>query len=94
MALPIRLAWNLQMPRNKKSAILVLFASGFVCILFACLRVAQVAINAAKPGADDQPLDPTWLAIWGMVECSIGTANPSHYPDTVRCRLKLTSSQQ
>jgi len=73
MALPIRLTWNLQMPRSKKVAILLLFASGFVCILFACLRVAQVAINAAKPEADGQPLDPTWIAIWGMVECSIGS---------------------
>ena len=72
MGLPIRLTWNLKMARNKKNAILVLFASGIICILFAILRVAQVAINAAKPEADGQPLDPTWLAIWGMVECSIG----------------------
>jgi hypothetical protein len=79
MALPIKLTWSLQMPRSKKVAILLLFASGFVCILFACLRVAQVAINAAKPEADGQPLDPTWLAIWGMVECSIGTS-PSFPP--------------
>lgn len=75
MALPINLTWNLQMPRSRKNAILSLFASGFVCITFACLRVAQVAINAAKPEADGQPLDPTWLAIWGMVECSIGKSS-------------------
>ena len=72
MALPIKLTWNLQMPRSKKNAILLLFATGFICILFACLRVAQVAHNAAKPEADGQPLDPTWLAIWGIVECSVG----------------------
>ncbi|KAF3032371.1 hypothetical protein E8E11_002939, partial [Didymella keratinophila] len=71
MALPISLTWNLQMPRSKKIGILTLFATGFICILFACLRVTQVAVNAAKPEADGQPLDPTWLAIWGMVECSI-----------------------
>ncbi|KAH6639598.1 hypothetical protein C7974DRAFT_449703 [Boeremia exigua] len=71
MALPIRLIWNLQMPRSKKNAIMTLFGTGFICIVFACLRVAQVAINAAKPEAAGQPLDPTWLAIWGMVECSI-----------------------
>ncbi|KZM25828.1 uncharacterized protein EKO05_0002547 [Ascochyta rabiei] len=71
MALPIRLTWNLQMPRSKKNAILLLFATGFICIFFACLRVSQVAINAAKPEAKGQPLDPTWLAIWGIVECSI-----------------------
>ncbi|KAF1837316.1 hypothetical protein BDW02DRAFT_160761 [Decorospora gaudefroyi] len=71
MALPIWLTWNLKMPRSKKIWILLLFATGFVCVLFACLRVTQVAINAAKPEVDGQPLDPTWLAIWGMVECSI-----------------------
>jgi hypothetical protein len=79
MGLPIKLTWNLKMVRNKKIAIRVLFASGVVCIMFAALRVAQVAINAAKPGAGNQPLDPTWLAIWGMVECSIGRF--SLFPD-------------
>ncbi|KAL6705710.1 hypothetical protein ACN47E_006499 [Coniothyrium glycines] len=71
MALPLWLTWNLHMPVRKKLAIHLLFASGFICIAFACLRVAQVAINAAKPEADAQPLDPTWLAIWGTVECSV-----------------------
>jgi hypothetical protein len=73
MALPIKLTWNLQIFRGKKVDILLLFAGGVVCTLFAGLRVIQVAINAAEPEADDQPLDPTWLAIWGMVECAIGT---------------------
>ncbi|XPS81621.1 hypothetical protein M3J09_013551 [Ascochyta lentis] len=71
MALPIGLTWKLQMPRSKKTAILLLFTTGFTCIIFACLRVSQVAINAAKREADGQPLSPTWLTIWGMVECSI-----------------------
>jgi hypothetical protein len=75
MALPIWLTWNLQMPHNKKISILCLFATGAICILFACLRVTQVAINAAKPEAAGQPLDPTWLAIWGMDECSIGMSD-------------------
>jgi hypothetical protein len=72
MALPIWLTWNVQMSTSKKVSIRVLFGSGFICILFASVRVAQVAINAARPQADNQTLDPTWLAIWGMVECSIG----------------------
>lgn len=73
MALPIHLTWSLQMPKNKKIGILILFASGIVCILFSVLRVAQVASNASKPEVKEMPLDPTWLAIWGMVECAIGT---------------------
>ena len=80
MALPTWLTWNLQMPRSKKISILCLFATGVICVLFACLRVMQVAINASKPEAAGQPLDPTWLAIWGMVECSIGMSRPrNHY---------------
>jgi len=80
MALPTWLTWNLQMPRSKKISILCLFATGIVCILFACLRVTQVAINASTPEAAGQPLDPTWLAIWGMVECSIGMSRlKNHY---------------
>jgi hypothetical protein len=61
------------MARGKKMGILLLFATGVICILFACLRVVQVAINSTKAGAAGQPLDPTWLAIWGMVECARGT---------------------
>ena len=62
------------MPTSKKVSIRVLFGIGFICILFAGIRVAQVAINTARPKADGQTLDPR-LAIWGMVECSIGTSN-------------------
>jgi hypothetical protein len=73
MALPMKLTWNLQMPQSKKVGILLLFASGVFCILFASLRVVQVAINDGKPEADAQRPDPTWLAIWGMVKCAKGT---------------------
>jgi hypothetical protein len=75
MALPIWLTWNLQIERSKKIAILSLFGSGFVCILFACIRVGQIAVNASREAAG-QPLDPTWLAIWGMVECAVGKSVP------------------
>jgi hypothetical protein len=88
MALPIWLTWNVQMPTSKKVSIRVLFGSGFICILFASVRVAQVAINAARPRADNQTLDPTWLAIWGMVECSIGALDIRE-----PVRTKLISSQ-
>ena len=67
------------MPRSKQISILCLFATGVVCVLFACLRVTQVAINASKTEAAEQPLDPTWLAIWGIVECSIGTSRAKHH---------------
>jgi hypothetical protein len=61
MALPIRLTWSLKMARGKKIGILLLFASGVICILSACLRVVQVAINSTKPRAAGQPLIPHGL---------------------------------
>ncbi|KAL6152530.1 hypothetical protein ACJBU6_09393 [Exserohilum turcicum] len=71
MAFPVWVIWDLQMPRGKKISIMCLFATGFICVMFACLRVIQVGVNTSKPINKGLPLDPTWLAIWGMVECSI-----------------------
>ena len=67
MFLPIQLVWNLQMKLGKKIAIILLFASGFVCIAFATLRVVQVG---SKAGGTTAP-SPTWLALWTVVESSI-----------------------
>lgn len=72
MALPIGLTWGLNIQLKKKIAILTLFASGFVCIVFACVRAGEVGMQAAKPEAYGQPLDATTLAVWGMIECSVG----------------------
>ena len=76
MALPIRLTWNLQMARGKKFGIIALFVTGAICIIVATLRVAQITHNVNKYG---QGIDGTWLAIWGMVECSIGTQTPLNH---------------
>lgn len=67
MFLPIRLVWNLQMVRAQKIAIIALFASGFVCITFATLRVIQVG---RKSGESTAP-SPTWLAFWTLIESSV-----------------------
>ncbi|KAJ4299585.1 hypothetical protein N0V90_004831 [Kalmusia sp. IMI 367209] len=56
------------MPRSKKIGVIALFASGTVCIIIATLRVAQITNNVYKY---NMGIDGTWLAIWGMVECSI-----------------------
>ncbi|KAL6711709.1 hypothetical protein ACN47E_004643 [Coniothyrium glycines] len=65
MFLPLRLIWGLQMERNKKIGCGLLFASGFVCILFSTLRIVQV-------GGDGKPRspDPKWLTMWTIIECS------------------------
>ena len=57
------------MARSKKIGVIGLFATGAVCIIIATLRVAQITHNVRKYG---KGIDGTWLAIWGMVECSIG----------------------
>ncbi|KAF2821969.1 hypothetical protein CC86DRAFT_410364 [Ophiobolus disseminans] len=67
MALPIRLIWNLQMPRTQKFGIIGLFGIGVILIAIATLRVAQIggkARSASQPSA-------SWLALWGVIECSI-----------------------
>lgn len=68
MALPIRLVWNLQMPRLQKGAVCLLFGTGLVCIAFATIRVVQIGIN--DKGQAGTP-EPKWLTFWGVLETSI-----------------------
>lgn len=68
MALPIQLVWNLQLPRGQKIAVVALFSSGFVCIVFATLRVTQIAVKARQ---DDASPEPTWLSLWSIIETSV-----------------------
>lgn len=67
MALPIRLIWNLQMPRTQKFGIVGLFGVGIILIAIATLRVAQIG---GKAQSSSQP-SASWLALWGVIECSI-----------------------
>ena len=67
MFLPIQLVWNLQVPRGQKIAIIALFASGFVCIAFATLRVVQIG----RQTGDSRTPNPIWLALWTVIETSI-----------------------
>jgi len=67
MALPIRLIWNLQMPRTQKVGIMGLFGIGIILIAVATLRVAQIG---GKAQSSSQP-SASWLALWGVIECSI-----------------------
>lgn len=67
MALPIRLIWNLQMPRTQKAGIMALFGIGTILITVATLRVVQIGTKAQS---SSQP-SASWLALWGVIECSI-----------------------
>jgi hypothetical protein len=55
------------MARGQKIAVIALFASGFVCMAFATLRVAQIGVKSENSTAPS----PTWLALWTIVENSI-----------------------
>jgi hypothetical protein len=68
MSLPIRLLWNLQMPRREKLGVGILFGSGFVCIFFATLRIVQIGFADGK----SQAPKPEWQIIWTVVEASTG----------------------
>ncbi|KAF2131846.1 hypothetical protein P153DRAFT_373712 [Dothidotthia symphoricarpi CBS 119687] len=72
MFLPFRMTWNLQMPRTQKLGVFVLFGSGWICVLFATLRVVQVGV---KDGVPKSP-DPKWLQMWTVIETSMGTFFP------------------
>lgn len=64
----MKLTWNLKMPRVQKLGVRVLFGTGFVCILFATIRVVQ--IGSKTNGGSTQP-DPAWLMLWTMLESSV-----------------------
>lgn len=70
MALPIRLIWHLRMQRKQKLSIGGLFCFGWVCIIIATIRVVQ--LGSASDVASGGTPAPSWLAMWGIIETSIG----------------------
>jgi hypothetical protein len=69
MILPFHLTWSLQMPRGQKTGIFVLFGSGFVCIIFATLRVIKLGVDGT--GKATMP-EPKWMLLWTVLETSMG----------------------
>lgn len=65
MALPLRLLWNLQVNRQQKWALATIFSLGFIIIIFAIVRVIETRASAHH-------VDPVWLALWSMIEASVG----------------------
>lgn len=70
MALPIRLIWHLRMQRKQKLSIGGLFCFGWVCIIIATIRVVQLG-STSDVTSRGTPA-PSWLAMWGIIEASIG----------------------
>ncbi|EUC49163.1 hypothetical protein COCMIDRAFT_33424 [Bipolaris oryzae ATCC 44560] len=87
MFLPFRITWNLRLPRIQKTAIFVLFGSGWICILFATLRVVQVSTNNGTPKIPD----PKWLQMWTIIETSMAVmigCGPAYNALCPRCRAQ------
>lgn len=70
MALPIRLIWHLRMQLKQKLSIGGLFCFGWICIIIATIRVVQLG-SASNESSSGTPA-PSWLAMWGIIEASIG----------------------
>ena len=65
MALPLRLLWNLRVNRKQKAALVTIFSLGCIIIVFAIVRVVEIQ-------ASTHHVDPVWLALWSMIEASVG----------------------
>lgn len=48
--------------------------------MISTLRATQITANTIKTDADT---DGTWLAVWGMAECAVGTSAVLHIHDLV-----------
>ncbi|KAI8943025.1 hypothetical protein NX059_001061 [Plenodomus lindquistii] len=66
MILPIRITWNLQVPRAQKIALFGLFSSGFLCITVATIRTAHIA-----SGRYSETTKPIIVLIWTTAESAI-----------------------
>ena len=80
MALPLRLLWGLQISRRQKIALAAIFSLGFIIIIFAIVRVTQTS-------ASSHHVDPVWLALWSVIEASVGMSNIKLLPWFIRSGL-------
>ena len=56
------------MPKGQKTGILILFGSGFICILFATLRVVKLGVDAT--GKATMP-ELKRMLLWTVLETSM-----------------------
>jgi len=69
MALLLRQLHNLQttqINRPQKIAVAAIFSLGALIVIVAIVRVVEIS-------ATTQHVDPVWLALWSVVEASVGT---------------------
>ena len=72
MLLPLTLVRNLQMTFVKKCSLGLLFALGFFIMIAATVRAVQINEHSYKP-------QPTWVALWSIIEFSVGELHRSEH---------------
>jgi hypothetical protein len=70
----------------QKRSIGALFCIGWVCIIFATIRVVEVGNNYSE----GMP-NPAWLALWGVIESSIGIQPTYTFILSIEHRLTYVS---
>jgi len=72
MALLLRQLYGLQttqINRKQKIAVAGVFSLGAVIVIVAIVRVVEIK-------ATTQHVDPVWLALWSVIEASVGKTAP------------------
>lgn len=65
MALPLRLLWGLRVTCQQKIALGTIFSLGLIIVVFAIVRVVETSATLKH-------VNPMWLALWSIVEASVG----------------------
>ena len=65
MGLLLALLWDLKMDRKPKLAIAAVFCLSGIVVIFAVIRAIVISPETGH-------IDPVWLALWSMIEASVG----------------------
>lgn len=73
MTLLLSLLHNLHTDRKQKAAVAAIFSLSFIVIVVAIIRAIEIR-------ASTKHVDPVWLALWSMIEGSVGKYPPNFIP--------------
>ena len=73
MTLLLSLLHNLHTDRKQKAAVAAIFSLSFIVIVVAIIRAIEIR-------ASTKHVDPVWLALWSMIEGSVGKCPPRVIP--------------
>lgn len=85
MFLLLALLWDLKMDRKPKLAIAAIFCFSGIVVIFAIIRAIVVSPQTGH-------VDPVWLALWSIIEASVGEQHVRH-PCRFSCGTNMTHAQ-